>query len=53
MRLIYLKLFALLFIGLLTGCTRQQVIDQSISGAIAFETHMGKNSKAATQDAFN
>lgn len=52
MRLIYLKLFALLFIGLLAGCTRQQVIDQSIHSAIAFETHIGKNSKAATQDVF-
>lgn len=53
MRQIYLQLFALLVMYLLTGCTRQQVIDQSIHGAIAFETHIGKNSKAATQDAFN
>lgn len=52
MRQIYLQLFALLVIGLLTGCTQQEVIDQSIRGAIAFETHIGKNSRAATQDAF-
>lgn len=52
MRQIYLKLFVMLSVGLLSGCTRQQIIDQSVRSVVAFETHIGKNSKAASKDTF-